>query len=151
MDIVPEISSLLTIVLLQKVDLSDLNRPECKPHVPETSVKTVYIKLPNKGPDMKSLFAFISNHYDTIATHTNFLPSSSFLGNGGVRGTIQSSCFEQVSSFGASEENIFLPAMPLLEAGFVDYKTTKHKEAQNYKNVITLKNVDNDSKYASKW
>eukprot|EP00957_Ditylum_brightwellii_P043174 3271764-Ditylum_brightwellii.AAC.1 len=48
-DILPEISSLQTIVLLQKNDISDSNRPECNLQVPDTNIEIVYITLPNEG------------------------------------------------------------------------------------------------------
>eukprot|EP00957_Ditylum_brightwellii_P182475 13900319-Ditylum_brightwellii.AAC.1 len=74
-DILSEISSLLTIVLLHKVDTSYPSRPQCKPYIPDTNIETVYITLPNEGPDIQSLFAFINSHYDALAAHTFYLPA----------------------------------------------------------------------------
>jgi len=75
-EIIPEISSMSTIVFLLKADPSDLSKPECSPDLSETSdIETFYIILPKKGPDIQSLFSFISNNYNNLATYTMFLPT----------------------------------------------------------------------------
>eukprot|EP00957_Ditylum_brightwellii_P155393 11829094-Ditylum_brightwellii.AAC.1 len=100
----------------------------------DTSVGIVYIKLPNKGQDMQSLFPFICHHSNTIATHNIFLTSGKFLGNGGVRGIIQHIF---------SEENFFLPAMSFLDADLINYKTIKH-HAQEILTTLCNKWIESD-------
>eukprot|EP00957_Ditylum_brightwellii_P033680 2552454-Ditylum_brightwellii.AAC.1 len=141
MDIMPEISSLLTIVLLHKVDPSDLSKPECKPPLSETSIKTVYIKLPDKGPEIQLFFSFINNHYETLATHTIFLPTShswsteesmpsahKFESNAAVVNALVPQALQS--------HVMFLPQMPYPSSEIVDHKTNKNKMEQRENNLI---------------
>eukprot|EP00957_Ditylum_brightwellii_P026382 1995626-Ditylum_brightwellii.AAC.1 len=135
MDIMPEISSLLTIVLLHKVDPSDLNNPECKPPLSETLIETVYIKLPDKGPEIQSLFSFISNHYETLATHTIFLSTGNSWSTeesmpSAHKFESNAAVVNELVPLALQSRTMFLPRMPYPSNEIVDHKTNKNKMVQ---------------------
>lgn len=69
-DIDPHLSAVTTLVLLHKIDESDLAKPGCSTSIPENLLDIVYVRLPNKGRDTHSPFAYISNHYESLASFT---------------------------------------------------------------------------------
>jgi len=135
---------------MHKDDPSDLNRPECELDVvPDTPIETVYVKLPNEGSDIQSFFSFISNHYNTLATYTIFLPikidsiTNELMTSLGNPESI-SAAVNELISHAFQNQVLFLPVMSYAEKRqtLSTQKTTKETATQaehdSYSELIDL-------------
>lgn len=69
----PELAEVLSIFLYIKRDPEDENRASCNTTLPKTIVPVKVRKLPNRGRDGHTQFAFIRNNYNHLATFTMFM------------------------------------------------------------------------------
>ena len=150
-EILPELSGQMTIILLHKVDESDLAKPECRPNIPETSLDIKYVRLPNIGRDTHSPFFYISNHYETLSRHTIFIQA-------GHHYTVSNSWMPSAQGYESNAEALnhfvrlaletdptFLPIMPTLNGQpilFVDRDSNDNREEQDRDDPPTLKKFD---------
>jgi len=156
-DVSPELSSSMSIILLHKIDESDLSKPECSLKIPETSLEIIHVRLPNKGRDTHSPFAYISNHYENLASFTMFLQAGYHwtVGNDWVPSESAAQGFksnaEVLNYFVRQvfESNLqFLPVMPIIDGQpilFVDRDTNDNKAEQDKDDPSTLKKFDASS------
>ena len=153
-DFSPELSSAMSIILLHEVDESDLSKPECSLKIPETTLEIILVRLPNKGRETHSPFAYISNHYENLAPFTMFLQAGYHwtVGNDWVQSESSAQGFksnaEVLNYFVPQvvESNLpFLPVMPIIDGQpilFVDRDTNDNKAEQDKDDPPTLKKFD---------
>jgi len=153
-DVSPELSSAMSIILLHKVDESDLSKPECSLKIPETTLEIILVRLPNKGRETHSPFAYISNHYENLAFFTMFLQAGYHwtVGNDWVPPESAAQGFksnaEVLNYFVPRVVELnprFLPVMPIIDGQpilFVDRDTNDNKAEQDKDDPPTLKKFD---------
>lgn len=153
-DVSPELSSVITIILLHKIDESDLSKPGCSLNIPETTLEVVHVRLPNIGRDTHSPFAYISNHYENLASFTMFLQAGYHwtVGNAWVPSEFAAQGFKsnaEVLNYFVTEvvetNPQFLPVMPIIDGLpilFVDRDHNDNKEEQDKDDPPALRKFD---------
>ena len=153
-DVSPELSSAMTIILLHKIDEADLSKPECSLKIPETTLEIILVRLPNKGRDTHSPFAYISNHYENLASFTIFLQAGYHwtVGNDWVPSEFAARGFKsnaEVLNYFVPEvietKPRFLPIMPMIDGQpilFVNRDHNDNKEEQDRDDPPTLRKFD---------
>ena len=154
-DVSPELSSVTTIILLHKIDEADLSEPECSLNIPETNLEVISVRLPtNIGRDSHSPFAYISNHYENLASFTVFMQAGYHwtVGNGWVPSAFAARGFKsnaEVLNYFVPEvietKPRFLPIMPMIDGQpilFVNRDHNDNKEEQDRDDPPTLRKFD---------
>jgi len=156
-DIAPELYPYVTVVLLHKVDASDLTKPECQRHsIPNTLLDTVYTRLPNKGRYTHSPFAYISDHYESLASFTVFMQADRHWSI--AKNWIPSAQSFAAQSFASNAEALnhfipmvletrarFVPISPIINNEpvlFVDRDSNANKKEQDRYDPPQLKKFD---------
>lgn len=150
-DIDLQLSAVTTIVLLHKIDESDLTKPGCSTTIPESSLEIVYVRLPNKGRDTHSPFAYISNHYESLSSFTIFLQADRhwIIDNDWIPSALgfktNANALNHFIPLVLETKPAFLPVMPIIDGEpifFVDRDSNDNKEAQDKFDPPTLKKFD---------
>lgn len=153
-DVSPKLSSGITIILLHKIDESDLSKPGCSLNIPETTLEIIHVRLPNIGRDTHSPFAYISNHYENLASFTMFLQAGYHwtVDNDWVPSEFAAQGFKsnaEVLNYFVPEvietNPQFLPVMPFIDGQpilFVDRDNNDNKEEQDKDDPPTLRKFD---------
>ena len=154
-DVSPELSSVTTIILLQKIDEADLSKPECSLNIPETNLEVIQVRLPsNVGLDTHSPFAYISNQYENLASFTMFIQAGYHwtVNNNWVPSEFAALGFKsnaEVLNYFVPKvietKPRFLPIMPMIDGHpilFVDRDHNDNKEEQDRDDPPTLRKFD---------
>ncbi len=153
-DVSPELSSVVTVILLQEIDESDPSKPGCSPNTPETNIEVIHVGLPNIGHDVHSPFAYISNHYENLFSFTMFLKAGYHWTNDNnwVPSQFAARGFKsnaEVLNYFVPEviktNPQFLPVMPIIDGEpilFVDCNDNDNKEDQDREDPPTLRKFD---------
>mmetsp|Transcript_78002 Transcript_78002/g.135180 ORF Transcript_78002/g.135180 Transcript_78002/m.135180 type:complete len:475 (-) Transcript_78002:37-1461(-) len=149
-DIDPKLASVLTVVVLHKVNDKDMEKPDCNPPKPKTPINVMYIHLPNAGRDGGSQFTYITKTYHALATYTMFMQAGYhwYIGNwlSEAHGfSTNAAAVNELVPMVLQFKPRFVPVAPHIAGDpilFFDRMTNEDKEAQDESKSPKVKGFD---------